>query len=178
MKRGSSTEILSQTTSSLGAQSKIRTAYSLLISVWPNATRIRRGSTFLSERGKTWLGLPDTRALTPTLGMNSLDAMTWRPSATYSFTSSAAVCHGRDFQAEARMRNTTILRKRRWKWRLTSCARATPRSSGSSWTTAGSSSSPMTPTTSIWLGSSKGAWRRTDGTPRPLTSSGTKTGFS
>ena len=136
MRRELSTETLSLITSWLADQSITRTVFSSSISVSLNAIRTQRENTSPSERAKTWLEPPDMLVLALTSVMSSQEEMTSRLLVTYSSTSSEAACLGRDFLEEARMRSTITLRKRRWKSQLMSSARATLKSSESSWTTA------------------------------------------
>jgi len=87
------------------------------------------------EMEKTLQALLDTHPLTRTLGMNNLEEMIWRQSDMCFFTSSKALCHGKDSQADQSRRNMPTLRKRRKKSALKSFAATNPTNSRNSCTT-------------------------------------------
>ena len=105
-------ETLNQIISWLGPVRILRTLFTLLTLVLPSVTKIQKVYIYPLLREKIWLVQQDTHQLTHTLGLNSQGVMIWKQLDMYCYTFYSDNYHGRDFQADQKMKNTTTLRRR------------------------------------------------------------------
>ena len=102
--------------------------------------------------------------------------MTSKQLATSFCISSKVNCPGKDYLDVQRTKSITTSRRRKLRHHLKNCAKATPASSFSSWSTAARSNLSKSPTTAHASTSSRDACRGTHKTLASLTTPGSRTG--
>ena len=123
MKKGLSIEILNRIILWLEELKLPKTQFTLLISVWQNATSLQTVSTSHSRMERTWQEQPDMPLWILTLGMSSLGEIAWSRFVTFSFISWRDLFLGKVSQDDQRLRNMQILKRRRRKYPLRNCAK-------------------------------------------------------